>query len=245
MIQDILIIMWKEWKEIIIQRGSSRGGILSLFFIALVLGILPPVQFGPAWIDSPYTYFLTLWIPLMLVSNVVSDSFAGERERHTLETLLATRLSDRGILFGKLASAISYGWSIAFAVIMIGLIVVNLLHAGDGLIMFTPTMGIGMFLSALLSAGLSAGVGLLVSLRASSVRQAQQTLGLAIMLLLFVPIFGIQVLPNNLQEKILWWILQLNSPQVIFFVLAILFILNLALIAAALVRFQRQKLILD
>ena len=128
---------------------------------------------------------------------------------------------------------------------MIGLIVVNLLHAGDGLIMFTPTMGIGMFLSALLSAGLSAGVGLLVSLRASSVRQAQQTLGLAIMLLLFVPIFGIQALPSNLQEKILWWILQLNSPQVIFFVLAILFILNLALIAAALVRFQRQKLILD
>jgi len=245
MMRDLLIIMWKEWKEIIIQRGSTRGGIISLLFIVLVLGILPPIQLGPAWIESPYTLLLALWIPLMLVSNVVCDSFAGERERHSLETLLASRLSDRGILFGKIATAISYGWGIALAVIVIGLLVVNLAHGGYGLLMYRPTMGIGIVLAALLSAGLSAGVGVLVSLRASSVRQAQQTMGLAIMFILFVPVFGIQALPRAFQEDFIEWILQLNTPDVMFFVLAFLFVIDLVLIAAALVRFKRHKLILD
>jgi ABC-2 type transport system permease protein len=245
MMRDILIIMWKEWKEIIIQRGSTRRGIISLLFIVLVLGILPPIQFGPAWVESPFALFLALWIPLMMVSNVVSDSFAGERERHTLETLLASRLSDRGILFGKVATSISYGWGLAMTVIVISLIVANLSHGGEGLLMHSPSMGLRIVLSAFLSAGLSAGVGILISLNASSVRQAQQTIGLAIMLFLFLPVFGFQALPRDMQTTIFEWIIQLNTSNVIYSVLALLFVIDLGLFLAALAKFQRQKLILD
>ena len=39
------------------------------------------------------TTVMWMWFSLLLVINVVADSFAGERERHTLETLLASRLS--------------------------------------------------------------------------------------------------------------------------------------------------------
>jgi ABC-2 type transport system permease protein len=242
---DILIILWKEWKEILIQRGSSRGGIISLLFIVLVLGILPPLQFGSAWVESPFVIFLALWIPIMLVSNVVSDSFAGERERHSLETLLASRLSDRGILFGKLAAAISYGWGIAILVIFIGLFVVNLVHNTEELLIYSATVSIGIILSSLLSAGLSAGIGILISLRASSVRQAQQTMGLGIMLLFFIPAIGVQALPRSFQQEIFEWILNFNSPDVFYPILGVIFILDLLLIAVALVRFQRYKLILD
>ncbi|OGO16895.1 MAG: hypothetical protein A2Z14_01885 [Chloroflexi bacterium RBG_16_48_8] len=245
MIQDIFIIMWKEWKEIIIQRGSTRGGIISLLVIVLVLGILPPIQWGPTWVESPFALGLALWIPLMLVSNVVSDSFAGERERHTLETLLASRLSDQAILFGKLAAAISYGWGIALATVLLGLVSINLAHGGNGFLLYEPKLGLGIILSSMLSAGLSAGAGVLVSLHASSVRQAQQTLGLAIMLILIIPMFGIQALPPEIQLKIANIFLELNSWGVLRLILVSLLGLDIALIGAAMVRFQRNKLILD
>jgi ABC-2 type transport system permease protein len=245
MIKDILIIMWKEWKEIIIQRGSTRGGIISLIVIVLILGVLPPIQWGPAWVESPFALVLALWIPLMLVSNVVSDSFAGERERHTLETLLASRLSDRAILFGKLATAISYGWGIALATVLLGLISINLVHGGNGILVYEPRMGLGIILSSMLSAGLSAGVGVLVSLRASSVRQAQQTLGLAIMLVIFVPIFGLQALPTDIQMEIANILLELDSWRVLSIILIILVGVDTTLIGVAMARFQRNKLILD
>jgi ABC-2 type transport system permease protein len=181
----------------------------------------------------------------MLVSNVVSDSFAGERERHTLETLLASRLSDRAILFGKLATAISYGWGIALATVLLGLISINLVHGGNGILVYEPRMGLGIILSSMLSAGLSAGVGVLVSLRASSVRQAQQTLGLAIMLVIFVPIFGLQALPTDIQMEIANILLELDSWRVLSIILIILVGVDTTLIGVAMARFQRNKLILD
>jgi ABC-2 type transport system permease protein len=245
MIKDVFIIMWKEWKEIIIQRGSTRGGIISLLIIVIVLGILPPIQWGASWVESPFALGLAMWIPLMLVSNVVSDSFAGERERHTLETLLASRLSDRAILFGKLATAISYGWGIALATVLLGLASINIAFAGDGFLIYEPRMGLGIFISSMLSAALSAGVGVLVSLRASSVRQAQQTLGLAIMLILFVPIFGIQALSPEIQMKIINIFLELDSWRVLSLLLIVMFGVDIVLILIAMARFQRNKLILE
>jgi ABC-2 type transport system permease protein len=245
MIKDILIIMWKEWKEIIIQRGRTRGGIISLLIIVSVLGVLPPIQWGPSWIESPFALLLGLWIPLMLVSNVVSDSFAGERERHTLETLLASRLSDQAILFGKLATAVSYGWGISMATMVLGLISINIAYVGGGFLIYEPRMGFGIIFSSMLSAGLSAGAGVLVSLRASSVRQAQQTLGLVIMLILFVPIFGIQALPMETQLNIAHFVMEMDSWKVLSFLLMIMIALNLIFISVAMVRFRRTKLILE
>ena len=37
---------------------------------------------------------------------MIADGIPGERERHTLETLLASRLSDRSILLGKVMAAV-------------------------------------------------------------------------------------------------------------------------------------------
>ena len=48
-----------------------------------------------------------------------------------------------------------------------------------------------------LVASLVSTIGVLISLRANSVKQAQQTLGLAIFTLAWVPILTLQVLPNE------------------------------------------------
>ena len=70
-----------------------------------VFGVFLPLQNGASWVTSPITMVYWAWMPLMLVTGVIADSFAGERERHTLETLLASRLPDRAILLGKVAAA--------------------------------------------------------------------------------------------------------------------------------------------
>jgi ABC-2 type transport system permease protein len=113
MIADVWTVIWKEWRELLRQRESMRGGVLRLLIFVGVFGIFLPLQVGREWINSPKLLMLWAWVPLFLVSSVVADGFAGERERHTLETLLASRLSDRAILFGKLGAALSYGFGLA------------------------------------------------------------------------------------------------------------------------------------
>jgi len=49
---------------------------------------------------------------------------------------------------------------------------------------------------------LAASAGLLISVRAPTVRQAQQTLSVFVMALVFAPVFGVQALPAELQARL-------------------------------------------
>jgi ABC-2 type transport system permease protein len=245
MIQDILTIVWKEWKEITLQRGAVRGGRLSLVVIILVMGIVPATQMGPEWVESPIAFIIALWIPLVLVSNVVSDSFAGERERHTLETLLASRLSDRAILFGKIAATVSYGWSIVIVITLLGLVSLNIAEKSEAILLYDARMALSILIGSLLSSTLAAGVGVFISLGAESVRQAQQTMGLAVMLLFLVPLFGAQAVPEEVKLRVAEFLTGVDSTFAIVVVLLVLFVIDVSLILAAKARFRRTQLILD
>lgn len=104
MIADFMTVMWKERKEVL-EQGGARGR-MGLVIIVGAFGVFLPLQMGRARVESPVALVYWAWVPLFLVISVVADSFAGERERHTLESLLAARLSDRTILFGKAGAAI-------------------------------------------------------------------------------------------------------------------------------------------
>src|SRR5258705_13563545 len=67
-----------------------------------------------------------LCLPFMILQSIIVDSFAGERERHTLETLLASRLSDRAILLGKFGAAVPYGLAVGLIGAMVQAVVANL-----------------------------------------------------------------------------------------------------------------------
>jgi ABC-2 type transport system permease protein len=126
MITDIVTIMRKELKEMLFQRGQGRSSSIRMLIFIGVFGILLPMQNGIRSLTSPVGMVFWLWIPYMLISGVTADTFAGERERHTLETLLASRLSDRSILFGKLGAVIGYGWGMTLITILVNLLTVNL-----------------------------------------------------------------------------------------------------------------------
>ena len=163
MMADIGTVLWKEWREIL-SWGGSRGKAGVLIFIG-VFGILMPLEMGPAWVESPALLAYWAWVPMLLVISVIADTFAGERERHTLETLLASRLPDRAILLGKVAAAVGYGAGVTWLSLLLGLVTVNLAVRHGGMLLYSPTVALEILGLSLTSAMLAASGGALVSLR--------------------------------------------------------------------------------
>ena len=243
MITDIATVIWKESREFITVRPGLRGGWTGLLIILAVFGILIPIQEGIEWVRAPTTIFIWAWLPFILVNSVVADPFAGERERHTLETLLASRLSDRAILIGKICSAIIYGWGITLVGILVALVTVNASNWSGELIFFPPLIGAAVFSLSFLVAWLAAGLGVIVSLRAASVRQAQQTLSVAF-LVLFVPLLLVPLLPDELQVTVQSILVGVDLERVIMIAIGFLLVIDLVLLAFTSRRFKRAELIL-
>src|SRR5688572_9192906 len=188
MLADVLTIMWKEARELLRIGGTRRRAVLRLIFSVGIIGILWPWQIGAQFVTSGLAVVLAAFVASMHVAAVVPDSFAGERERHTLETLLASRLPDQAIMVGKLAALITYGLATSFIMLAFGWVTVNLIHSQGRLLMFSFEALAATAVFSILAAGLTGAVGVLVSLRSATVKHAQQILSTGVMLLLFVPI---------------------------------------------------------
>jgi ABC-2 type transport system permease protein len=244
MIADILTVAGKELREIF-TFGDTRGrSKYSLLVLTLVFGIVIPLQNGRDWVDSPVNIMVWAWMPFLWVSGVVADLFAGERERHTLEALLATRLSDQSILFGKLLAALIYGFTLTWLIMIVSLVTVNIGFRDGGFLFYPLDLTLAALVFSVLISGLSGSIGVLVSLRAGSVRQAQQLMSTG-MLVLFLPFMLIQFIPEswlNTAEHLME-----NAQPTQIAVGAVVFLLAVELILIAIARrlFQRSRLILD
>ena len=245
MIGDVLTVAWKEWRELLQLGGTHRGGRFSLVVLVGVFGVFLPLQSGAEWVESPASGFYWGWVPLMLVGSAVADSFAGERERHTLETLLASRLPDRAILLGKILAAVTYGWGLVMVMLVVSLLTVNLAARTGPLLMFPWRFAVGAPLLALLGAGLAATAGVIVSLRASTVRQAAQTLNIGMLLVIFIPVLGIRALPDPWSAQLGDWAMSVGADGLLWGAAGLLALLDLSLLAAAFARFRRSRLVLD
>jgi ABC-2 type transport system permease protein len=242
---DVRTVVWKEAQEFR-QPGGSRWGRATttvLVFVG-VFGVFMPYQFGPEWVTSRTMLVYWAWVPILLVSGVVAQAFAGERERHTLESLLATRLSDSAILAGKVAAVVGYAWGLTMVAMVTGLVTANVAHGEGRLLLFPLDVALGVVLITLLVSTLAAAVGVLISLRAGTVRQAQQTLSLATMVIVFGAIYALQNL------NIDWAAVFGEAPAQTFSPALLLLTLVLAAASAvtlwaARIRFQRARLILD
>ena len=90
MIADIFTVVWKERKGLLRHRGSRSRAALTMLIPIVMISIFFPWSMGPDWLKDPVGVILvSVIIPMLLVGITIPESFAGERERHTLETLLA------------------------------------------------------------------------------------------------------------------------------------------------------------
>jgi ABC-2 type transport system permease protein len=201
------------------------------------------------WVDSAAPLSMWVVIPLILVGSMVADSIAGERERHTLETLLATRLSDQAILLGKILASVVYVWLVTQLVFMVALIPLNIVH-GEGELLVYPwdVLWSGLLLSFLL-ASLMSNIGVLVSLRAETVKQVQQKLGISTFVVAYlVPMAGVYALryvPEEMRERLFQPILSGDIGMAVLLASLVLILINIGLFLASKARFQRTRLVID
>jgi ABC-2 type transport system permease protein len=129
-----------------------------------------------------------LILPLMVSSVLAADSFAGEKERKTLEALLYTPTTDRELFTAKLLGV----WITAVTVALVSFIVyVVMVNAAGwhsiGHIFFPNWMWIALALWVTPAvAGLGIVVMVFVSVRAEGFQDANQTGGLVVLPILLL-----------------------------------------------------------
>ncbi len=234
---DIWTMMGKESKDLLFQ-GGWRSLIRPLFVVG-IMGIYLPLQFGPQWVDlTPLGMLLLLWIPFFVIISFIGDAIAGERERHTLETLLASRMPDRAILLGKVVATVLYAWGMGVLSLLLGLVLVDLFRTQGHWMFYPLDLFVDALVLILLASVLGASAGVLVSLRVSTVRQAQQILSIGTIVLVFGATFVLRALPTNLVSS-------LTYQQSLLIAMAVIAVLDAILLGLSLVSFQRSRLILS
>lgn len=130
-------------------------------------------------------------IPISLTSAIAADSFVGEKERGTLEPLLATPIGDRELFFGKLMSSVIpsiVGTWLGVALLM-ALVAVSRSPFYPRFLLSDRDWAFSTFVVVPLMALMAASVAALISTRVSSYRAAYQLNGLVVLpvILLMIP----------------------------------------------------------
>lgn len=224
-----------------LQVGSGRfSGPGPLFAGMAVASVFLSRGIGAEFPGSWKAVFLAASTAAISTASVVADSVAGERERHTLDTLLATRLPDTAIALGKLAGAVGHGLVISSWVLLAGLVSTRVAFGPPRepvhYARLAQAVGFG-----LLAAMAVAGVGFLASLNAPTVKQAQQTVMVSLMLLLILPFALQRLLDDAQQARIDRWLAGGAGGHVPLLAAGILALLAAVSVAATLRRFRRAR----
>jgi len=155
-----------------------------------------------------------LIIPLMVSSVTAADSFAGEKERKTLEALLYTPASDTELFMGKVLTALAPALAVSWSSFILYGIVVNAAGAHImGRLFFPTTMWLALILWVVpAAAALGLSVMVLVSTKVKSFQEANQIGGmvvLPILLLVFAQAGGLLYfsLPVALAVGAVLWVI--------------------------------------
>ncbi|MCK4545809.1 MAG: hypothetical protein KAW17_00065 [Candidatus Eisenbacteria sp.] len=172
---DIRTVIWKEARALLSNRGSV---LLGYGVIVLIFGgfILMDVGMEIAAGDFSRPLLVFSLLAVVLASSQTARSFAGERENRTLASLLCTRISDRNLFLGKVASIVLFTAAMITAAGALHVATINVVsRAQDGGWLFyqsRPELVPFMFLLPLSVASFASVVGVLISLRVRNVRGA-------------------------------------------------------------------------
>lgn len=233
---DLWTMIWKEAKDSLLQ-GGREAWVRPLIMIGF-LGLFLPWQLKQSWLAlSPAAMLLILALPFLFIFLFVGDAIAGERERHTLETLLASRISGRAILLGKTVVMAGTAWGMALLSLLLGLLSANL-ASGQGRWAFYGSFDllVEALTLCLLTSLLATSVGVLISLRSATVRQAQQRVMVVMLVLLVGVAVVVAVLPKQAVSA-------LSAEEIWLIALVVLAVLDTIVLGVLRVRFRRSHVL--
>jgi ABC-2 type transport system permease protein len=252
-VKDILTVARKELREIV-GGGSGRKGLFRELFFVFLFGVFFPLSQSDAWRSGAVPTVFVFMIPLFLAGPYIADTFAGERERKTLETLLATRLPDSSIYLGKIIAVCAYAWAVTQLILLASLVALNVAGNGTGAsaaadrwFVYPSSVWVGTIAGSYASALLISGIGTFISLRSETVRAAHQAMMLPLFVLIFGGSFGLgalwRALPTTTQLSLMRWASGVSALEGILGAVTLLLVVDVFLLRLGVRRFRRAKLI--
>ena len=164
------------------MSGSGNANLMDTIFPNLpeaVRDTLSPLPEGLQMTYIMLVYFFApffLVIPLMVSSVISSDSFAGEKERKTIEALLAAPFTDGELLMGKVLVSFAPAMGVTLLGFILYTAVVDALTVGRFGFLLLPNLTwlvMILFLAPAVSL-LGIGATVIISSRVKGFREAQQ-----------------------------------------------------------------------
>lgn len=193
-----IAVMKKDLKEI--SRNFQIFGVMVI--LPIIFGVVYPIIvyfIAPAVVaESPETlpFLLNLFSGFFLIMGVTipavvaSDSFAGEKERKTIEALLAAPISDNELFLGKVLVSFVPTILLSYLSATLYCVIINLGLMNLGVSYFLPDAAFIILLIMLpLFALLGIEITVFISVRVKGFREAQQIAGVII-----IPILALVVL---------------------------------------------------
>jgi ABC-type Na+ efflux pump permease subunit len=193
---------------------SPTSGLLFMAFFAV--SVLGPV-------------FLTM--PIFTASVIAADSFAGEKERKTSESLLSTPIEVEELLLGKIMASFIPAILLTLAIFGLYGYVTNLLAIGSFGHTILPTAPWLMMLATAPFLAIAAiGIVVLVSSHVKGIKEAQQISTLLILPILIMPFVSIFNVVDLTVSFFLW-------------VIAVLFVVDLIIIYIGVKSFRKENIL--
>ena len=220
------------------MNGSSGGNILDTILPNLPEDVrlkLSPLPEGLQVMYVMLVYYFApffLIIPLMVSSVISSDSFAGEKERKTIEALLAAPFTDSELLMGKILVAFAPSVGVTLLGFTLYTVMVDVLTLGRFGFLLLPNLTWLVMILCLAPATSLLGIGatVIISSRVKGFREAQQLSALMVvpvLALLFGQASGFLVL----------------GPTVLLVLTALVLVVDAALFGVGVSLFNREKIL--
>lgn len=189
-----MAVLWKELQETVLQRRGINGQTIPLSILILLGGVVTPLLLHMAGVASKAEVvvitgsitmvFMVMGGILYAVSTAV-DAIAGERERHTLETLIASPASDAALVTGKILAIVLVGFLTAVVLAVVSSATLLVMYGPDDASPHLVIAVLGPFAS-IPAALFMASLAFLISYKAKTVKTAQSVLGLTMFPLFMV-----------------------------------------------------------
>ena len=121
----------------------------------------------------------------------------------------------------------------------------NVAYRESAPILFAPQRFVVTIMLTILASLLMAGIGVFISLRAGTVKQAQQAFGIAIIVLTMGPLLLFNALEPETREVLIRRLAGVGETQIEAYAMGGLLVASTIVIGAALTRFKRGKLVFD
>jgi ABC-2 type transport system permease protein len=239
---QITAVVWKEWHEIFRLDQGARP-ILFRLTIAGAFIVAFAWRKGADFGRDASSILLLMEFTILPTLPLPPDAFAGERERHTLETLLASSIHDWAIYFGKFFAILGIGVGFAVLACIIDVLVIAVRFSGWRLTDLSPAvLASGLALGAL-SAAIVVGFGILISMHSRTVRSANVLLGWTLVGLFLLGSNAFRSLAAQWAPSIARW-RAMTSPGVqVLMVAGVLGVVAILLCGIGLKTFNRRRII--